>query len=221
MTNHIVSGQRFGRLVAVSFDSRGPRGRALWSFRCDCGTEATKRTDAVLSGQVQSCGCLQRESRKLVNTKHGQNPKGGPTPEYRCWQNMMTRCRNQNYEKRHSYGGRGISVCERWENFEAFFADMGQRPSPAHSIDRVDNDGNYEPGNCRWATLAEQTRNRRSNHIITFQGQQMCLKDACALAGQPYKTVWTRVKRGYSVEEALAATRYSLRDQARACRGAG
>jgi hypothetical protein len=167
-------GQRFNRLVAVQFVDRPrrlikgrPRGhRELWRFACDCGNETVVDISKVKCGHTKSCGCFNREvSRASMRLNRCPPPvihgECG-TPEYRTWQAMITRCTNANQSNFKHYGGRGIAICDRWRNsFSAFLADMGRKPSSQHSIDRINNDGSYEPGNCRWATKSEQSRNRR------------------------------------------------------------
>lgn len=132
--------------------------------RCQCGVVHNVEVKTLRSGRSQSCGCLQREMMVRTKVTHGHSrpTAGGHSPTYRAWASMKVRCTNENVPQWNDYGGRGISICERWfHSFEAFLEDMGERPSPAYSLDRKDNDGNYEPGNCRWATRKEQNENQR------------------------------------------------------------
>jgi hypothetical protein len=124
------------------------------------------------------------------------------TPTYRTWANMLTRCRNPKDKQYHRYGGRGIKVCERWESFSSFLADMGMRPD-GKSLDRIDNEGNYEPGNCRWATVKQQSRNRTNTPRILFNGKMISTAELAELHGLPRRRILARIKRGLSVEEAI------------------
>lgn len=151
-----IERKRFGKLVAVSFVASrlvGGKKRRFWSARCDCGRKIEVDVSALRSGNTKSCGvCVKGTHRKST------------TPTYRIWANVLSRCRDKNNEGYYLYGGRGIRVCKRWEKFENFLADMGERPK-GKSIDRIDGEGNYEPGNCRWATPREQAQHRRDTKL--------------------------------------------------------
>ncbi len=153
-------GDRFGRLTVVERAPHAPTAGWRWLCRCDCGEETTVRSRSLRTGNTQSCGCLQRERVREILTTHGESARGKWTPEFQAWAAMRKRC-GSGFRQRQYYADRGITVCKRWDAYETFLADMGRRPSPDHSIDRINNDGNYEPSNCRWATRSEQQRNKR------------------------------------------------------------
>jgi len=139
------------------------------------------------------------------NFRHGESVGGKPSPEWVVWHSMKQRCENTNSDSYERYGARGIRVCERWQVFENFLADMGRRPSVRHSIDRFpDQTGNYEPGNCRWAIAAQQNRNRSDNVFLEFSGVRKCLTDWATEVGLSRDIIAWRLKRGWSIERALS-----------------
>jgi hypothetical protein len=163
-----LTGKRFGRLVITARDGK-TQGSAIVQVRCDCGTEKTVRYGDLRSGDTVSCGCLRNERVSAAVKTHGLTR----TPIYRVWHNMRARCTYPNHRSWPRYGGRGIRVCDEWSSFGQFFADFGHTwPGDGYQLDRIDNDGNYEPGNVRWATRSEQARNkdyafmRRRNVVV-------------------------------------------------------
>lgn len=166
-----LTGRRIGRLTVLRFlrSEAKPCGSVvrMYAVRCDCGTEKDLRSGDLLGGRVQSCGCLMREVVRHMRTKHGHAGKSSTakrdeSSEYRSWRAMKGRCHDPNNIGYANYGGRGITVCEEWRhNFAAFLAHIGPKPTPGHTVDRIDNDRGYEPGNVRWATWSEQMKNRR------------------------------------------------------------
>lgn len=193
-----VIGERDGEHVP------GQGAPRLLLCRCVCGNEKLFPVGNVKRGLSKSCGCTRAKRVADSKLRHGQNRKGATTAEYRCWAHIIGRCENPNDNAFGNYGGRGIIVCKRWrDSFEAFFEDMGPRPSPKHSIDRIDVNGNYEPGNCRWAIKFEQDRNKRTNRWVEYQGERLCIKDMAAKHGIERRTLGDRLKRGWSVERAI------------------
>jgi hypothetical protein len=166
-----MTGQRFGRLVVQRRAGSAPNGRATWRCRCDCGQEHTVRGDVLRQGMTSSCGCIGAEVRAITaaatgrrNRTHGHSTGGTNTPEYQTWASMLRRCYTPSATSFKWYGALGVKVCDRWRtSFEDFLTDMGARPSPTHSIDRINPSGDYEPGNCRWATSQQQNFNKRSH----------------------------------------------------------
>jgi hypothetical protein len=194
-------------------------GGSNWICVCDCGTEVIAVGSNLRRGSTKSCGCLAQEwsthmggnpefiaKRAKSITRHGHKRKNAATVEYKTWLGMKRRCYDEKYKDYPNWGGRGIKVCDRWnDSFEAFLEDMGPRPSANHSIDRMQVNGNYEPGNCRWATLQEQgAEHRRNLTPVEIDGKcYPSLKAACAAYDVTYTAVFDRIKRGYDIEVAL------------------
>lgn len=193
-----LAGMRFGRLVVTA---QGPRGlgRQRWIAQCDCGGTTTALRSHLLIGTTRSCGCLHRERMAALNFRHGQSHGR----IWNAWESMVRRCTDTRVDAYPRYGGRGITVCERWRTFENFAADMGPHPGKGFSIDRIDNDGHYEPGNCRWATQREQQRNRSSNVPVEINGTTRILVEWSELSGVKLCTIWRRLERGWDPHRAV------------------
>jgi hypothetical protein len=195
-----LTGQRFGRLVVIERRPHPTHRSAHWATRCDCGGGTIVRGSHLTAGKIVSCGCHRLERTIANSTSHGMSN----SPEFNVWMKIKGRCNNPSNRAYQDYGGRGIRVCDKWlKSFETFFADMGPRPSRNHSIDRIDNAGNYEPGNCRWATAKEQARNRRSNWKIEYEGEIYLITDLAARSVVSTRGFVNRIKAGWPVHEAL------------------
>lgn len=202
-----LTGIRFGRLLVTSLSSqrtKDERHRPCWNCVCDCGTLKVVPGQSLRGGHTSSCGCLHIETARNNGRKskgvrrHGFAGRGKKTAEYHAWRNAKERCHNPKNDSYFRYGARGISVCDRWRNsFESFFADMGHRPSSRHSLDRKNNNGNYEPGNCRWATRQEQARNTRRGVFVIYKGTKMPLIQASIESGISSVTLHNRIKANW------------------------
>ncbi len=199
-------GRRFGRLVVLSFIGLRQAGtknrRRFWECLCDCGEIIERHTQCLTSGNTKSCGCLKRHQDKSRKRpiKHGMNG----TSEYHCWQGMLARCHNTNHRVYHYYGARGILVCQRWQDsFQNFIDDLGRKPSPKHTLERIDNNLGYSPENCCWATMKEQSQNKRNSRLITHGGKTMCFHAwEQALNFSPGLIRW-RLKHNWSIQEIM------------------
>jgi hypothetical protein len=198
----IEIGQQYGRLVVIAPAMLVKR-HSFWLCACACGNTKAVRQDSLRNGITASCGCLARERTRARTRKHGMAGHNRP-PEYDAWAHMIRRCYTPTTKAFEHYGGRGITVCQRWrDSFEAFLADMGPRPSAKHSLDRINNDGNYEPSNCRWATTDEQARNTRRNVKVTFRGETKTVAEWGRALGFPREVLRRRIAVGWPVELAL------------------
>lgn len=198
------AGQRFNRLVAVRMVERDARWNGhKWLFHCDCGSESVISIKSVRSGQTASCGCLHREGIVRRNTTHGLS--SAHSREYRSWKDMRARCNNPRNTDYSSYGGRGITVCERWADFAVFIGDMGPRPD-GHTLDRIDVNGSYAPENCRWAPATVQAQNKRSNNKITIGVETKTLLEWCRHFGVEHSKARYRLARGWPVERVFSTT---------------
>ena len=185
-------GQRFGRLVVIAEDPiRGASRSMKWICRCDCGTVKSIGAQALRNGATVSCGCYNREinSNRVI---HGHEKNGRKSPTYTSWEKMLSRCYREKDPGYSNYGGRGISVCEEWHTFANFLKDMGERPKGT-SIDRINPDGNYEPGNCRWITQKEQTNNTRRNVYFIYDGKRLTISQLADIAGIEYNAMYGRL----------------------------
>lgn len=195
-----ITGRRYGMIVVVQpvGYTRTPCGKRLlhWLIRCDCGNERVVFRSNLDSGRTKSCGCREGGYR------HGKST----APEYNRWKAMRSRCYYRKGSGYANYGGRGIKVCDRWngpDGFPNFLADMGPMPSTRHTLDRIDNDGDYCPENCRWTTRKQQLRNTRINRLVTYNGETKPLAEWIEALGLNGKMVRTRIERGWSPDEAF------------------
>lgn len=193
--NELV-GEKFNRLTVLGRAPNDHRGQTYLYVRCDCGVEKTVRANRVRNGYTKSCGCYLID----VATTHNM----AYTAENDIWRGMKKRCYNKNTKSYHRYGGRGIKVCDEWLNsFETFYKDMGKRPSDKHTIERIDNDADYCKENCKWATMYEQNINRSTNHILLHKGEMRSLKEISVMEGLAYGTFVSRLKRGWTLYDAI------------------
>ena len=201
---HDLSGQKFGRLTVIGIDESKQTRKTYWICECECGNIVSARSDGLQSGRTKSCGCYKRESDRRNVTKVpayqkylAQGHKVGGTRLYNIWQGMKRRCYNPNDTRYMSYGGRGITVCDEWkDDYMAFFEwAMSNGYSDELTIDRMDVNGNYEPSNCRWATIEQQNNNRRTNIDITIGNTTKSLKEWCDIFQLSYRTINARYHR--------------------------
>jgi hypothetical protein len=203
-----IQGKVFGRLTVLNKSTvKVATSRTIrWLCKCDCGNYKIVDGSLLRGGNTTSCGCYKIENTKRVNTKHGFSRRGNKTAEYGAYYGLLFRCYNKKSKSYPDYGERGIKVCDRWlgENgFINFLADMGERPSDKHSVDRINNEGDYEPTNCRWAIKKQQANNTRYNKMVTYNGKTQSLAMWCDELNLKYGTTQVRMWNGWTAEQAF------------------
>lgn len=205
MLNQVIdlTGQRFGRLRVTS-RANVPSRKTFWNCECSCGNIKIVRSDCLRRGQVTSCGCLKKEQDRINLTAAHKHKMAG-TRLYRKWQDMKNRCYNSRVHRYERYGGRGIQVCKQWRDSFEPFRDWALANGYAGDLglDRIDNDGNYEPSNCRWVKAKVQNNNRSTTHLIAFGGKTQSIMQWAEELGLNYGTLKSRIRRGMPLERAL------------------
>lgn len=206
-------GQRYGRLTVIGRSDGAGKGHVMWRCECACGSGKLTivRGGHLADGNVRSCGCLRTEAalnatHNFHRIVHGMSKRGQITPEYQSYHHARRRCENPNDDAFASYGGRGIKFL--YGSFQEFFADLGPKPRPGLSLERIDNSGHYEPGNCRWATSLEQNNNRRNNRLLPAFGKVQTLSKWAQEYHIPVPTLYCRLRRGTILEKALVQQRW-------------
>ena len=191
-----LAGLKFNRFTVIGRAPNDKRGQTYLHVICECGVKKIVRANRVRSGETKSCGCYLIDIATTHNMAY--------SPENGIWRGIKKRCYNKNDKRYDRYGGRGIRVSEEWINsFETFYRDMGARPSNKHSIERIDNDGDYCKENCKWATMKEQCMNRSSNHRLMYKGEMRSLKEISIMTKFPYKTLAGRIRAGWTLDNAI------------------
>lgn len=203
-----LQGRTFGKLTILGFAGIAPsstsRKRPLWRCQCVCGKVTVVIATSLYTGNTRSCGCQQ-----LVRaTKHGHCSNGHISPEHAAWNTMLNRCGPKaKGELRKHYYSRGIRVCVRWKSFKNFLRDIGLRPGPGYSLDRIDNNKGYSPSNCKWSTRLDQENNKRTNRMITYEGETKTLAQWCRVYKLPYRQTWARIMQAkWPVKRAFGGT---------------
>lgn len=198
-----LTGQRFGRLLVKTRSGTHKLGGAIFECTCDCGNVVQVRAQSLRQCHTKSCGCLNSDQKRDIcierNTSHGQTG----TKTYETWVNMLSRCFNKNSLSYKKYGARGTTVCKRWLKFENFFSDMGKRPI-GYTLDRINTRGNYEPTNCRWATMKQQQNNRNNNVRLTLNGDTFTIQEWARRTGISRETISKRIRAGWDTKRALS-----------------
>lgn len=194
-----LTGCRFGMLLALK-EVGNQLNAVMWECKCDCGKITRITTGNLRQGRSTSCGCNKSKSISLNRARHGETRGGVLTAEFRAWSGMKDRCENPSAEKYPRYGGRGIKVCEKWQKYENFLSDMGRKPTPKHSIERVDNDKGYDPDNCIWATAEVQANNKSTTRILVFEGRSQSLTQWAREFGIKRSAMRRLVRNGWPLQ---------------------
>lgn len=204
-----LTGKTFGRLMVIKrADPPRKFNSAMWECQCECGNTKMYSGSSLMQQQTRSCGCLKKELTKDLKYTHGQRY----TRLHCIWGNMKQRTLNPNNKSAKNYNLRGISICEDWKVFEMFYDWANKNGYEEHlTIERIDNDGNYEPGNCRWATKLEQSRNTRKSIVYTYKNETRCLSEFCDMLGLNYHTIYSRIEKGWELEKAFETPIRKLR----------
>lgn len=202
ITSNIKYGDRFGLLTAISEFKCKLDKKIYIICKCDCGNISSVQKWHLIAGKTISCGCEIVRRNKEVHTKHGMSR----SKMYQSWLSMKQRCCNPNFEDFHNYGGRGITICDRWlMSFENFLFDMGLMPENGnYTLERINNNKGYYPDNCKWETFKNQQRNRRNNHVISYNGESLTVAEWGDRTGIKPNTILIRIRRGWSIESALS-----------------
>lgn len=195
-----IVGATFGRWTVIESGIKHNNHKSS-KCKCACGEIRNIRNEKLIKGSSQSCGCLRNDNL----TTHGATKRSTrkDSHEYWIWNTVVQRCTNPNVANWMDYGGRGITVCDRWLKYENFITDMGKRPTQKHSIERIDNDAGYSPGNCRWATRPEQAKNKRNNHVIELFGRSQHLAEWAREYGISHTLILSRLRAGWTEEDSV------------------
>jgi hypothetical protein len=197
-----LAGRKFHRLQVIQRAAPGNFGQPRWLCRCDCGNESIVQGAELRSGGTKSCGCLQKEAASKTG-KAARTHGMSFSHEYSCWSSMIDRCLYPKHNAYPQYGGRHIKICDAWRSFQGFIDDMRNAPSTDHTIERIDNNGDYEPANCKWATRREQANNRRNTIRIEIDGEIYPLAMAARKFGVNYQTLHWRIQHGIAPKDAI------------------
>ena len=213
-TREDLTGQKFGRLTVLEFSHRGNFRQSFWKCQCNCGNIVFVRAGQLKFGTTKSCGCLQKEKVSKLNFKHGMKD----TKIHNSWRGMRERCINKNHNHYKSYGGRGITVCDEWNDIDNGFINfynwaMNNGYEEGLTIERIDVNGNYEPSNCKWVTNTEQANNKRNTIYLKYNNKTQSLLDWCKELNLDYTLVRSRIKEyNWSIEKAFTTEKWKGRE---------